>query len=78
MIQDAANRLGEHFSSVQILVSWPNEKGGTKSCKKGYGDWYARQGLAREFINEDVANEHAIKIAEKLEPPPDDSWKQTA
>lgn len=73
LLDETAARLGEHFGSVQIMVSW-NEEGLTKSLKRGCGDWYARQGLAHEFINQDVAQEAALQIAEQLKDPPDD-WK---
>jgi len=62
MAEEAAARLGEHASAVQILISLPAPGGGTVSIKKGVGDWYARQGLAHEFIMADQAQEiaHAI------------------
>jgi hypothetical protein len=74
-LEEMAAKIGEHFGAVQIMVSWLDDKGRTSGCKKGVGDWYARQGMAHEFINEDVAFENARQIAQKLEPPPDDSWK---
>lgn len=74
LVEDYAARLGEHFEAVQIMVTW-NEEGLTKNLNRGVGNWYARQGMAHEFINADVAQENARQIAERLEPPEDD-WKQ--
>lgn len=58
--------LGEHFTAVQILASMPADGGGTRGIKRGCGDWYARQGLAHEFINEDASAEIGRQIAENL------------
>lgn len=76
LLDDAVARLGEHFDSVQILASW-NEEGLTLCCKRGVGNWYARQGMAHEFINADQAQETAHQIAQVLKPPPDEgeAWK---
>lgn len=73
LLEETAAKLGEHFGAVQIMVSW-TEFGGTRCCKRGCGDFYSRQGMAHEFINEDVAQENAHQIAEKLKDPPDD-WR---
>lgn len=73
LVDDAATALGEHFNAVQILVS-QTELGRTRCIKSGVGDWYSRQGMAHEFINEDVARENAVQIATELNPP-DDGWK---
>lgn len=77
LLEKAARELGEHFDAVQILATW-NEKGLTYCSKRGAGNWYARQDMAHEFIQQDIAQEHANRIASKLEPPPDDSesWKK--
>lgn len=77
LIEQTAASLGEHFSAVQILVSFPASGGGTQGIKRGCGDWYARQGLAHEFITEDQACDMARQIASQLNPP-DDEWKQPA
>jgi hypothetical protein len=67
---------GEHFSSVQILASWPIDGGGTRASKWGVGDWYARQGMAHAFINTEQAEELSDQIAKKLDPPDEsDAWK---
>jgi hypothetical protein len=59
LVDAAAEKLGEQFDAVQILASGPRDGGGTRCFKSGSGNWYARQGMAHEFIEEDRANEHA-------------------
>lgn len=75
----AAAQLGEHFDAVQILVSW-NEEATTRCLKRGCGNWYARQGMAHEFVNAELAEEYAQRVRDVLPEPerPDDdgeSWK---
>lgn len=70
-IDDALKILCEHFESVQILASY-EEGGQTRCCSNGSGNWYARQGMAHEFINQDIAQENAHQIAEKMNPPDQD------
>ena len=78
LVDQAVLKLSEHFNSVQILVAWP-EGGTTKSYKLGAGDWYARQGLAHEFIHEDMARDNARLLGEILDKPDEgDSWKTPA
>jgi len=73
--EKAAAELGEHFDAVQILITW-NEEGRSICVKRGAGNWYARQGMAHEFINSDIAQDAAIQIAEKLNPPDKgDDWR---
>ncbi len=55
LIDSKVNQLAEHFDAVQILVSWPSDSGGTMSCYRGSGNYYARTGMARDFINRDQA-----------------------
>lgn len=75
LVTKTALALSEHFGSVQILVSWM-DGGLTKAYKQGAGDWYARQGLAHEFINEDIAKDNARLLAEIIDKPDSgDAWK---
>jgi hypothetical protein len=69
IVDTAVARLGEHFDAVQIMVSCPNGDGGTLCLKRGSGNWYARQGMAQEFIGSAQAKEiaDAITIAETEE-----------
>lgn len=77
LLEKTAAALGEHFDAVQVLVSW-NEDGATTCVKRGAGNWYARQGMAHEFINADVSQENAAALSRVLPQPPSDdsdSWK---
>lgn len=60
------NILSEHFDCVQIMVSWLNPNNETESMTRGSGNWYARQGLAREFINKSQADNIGESVAEHL------------
>lgn len=78
ILDEHARAIGEHYENVQIMVTW-NEDGITKSCMRGVGNWHARQGLAHEFINMDIAQENAKQIASELQDRPDDGgddWKK--
>jgi hypothetical protein len=66
MIDAVAAQLGEHFEAVEILASFPLE-GGTQCIKRGRGNWYARQGMAHEFIG----SQRGLEIAEQLSQPDD-------
>jgi hypothetical protein len=72
-------QLSEHFDAVQVLTSW-SEQCETRSIFRGAGNWHARQGMAHEFINKDVAQEHAFAMRSADTPPPDnddsEAWKQ--
>jgi len=67
MIEAIASQLSEHFDAVQILISFPCDGGdgggtATQGLCAGRGNWYARQGMAHEFINRDQAREIAYAI----------------
>jgi hypothetical protein len=66
-LDNALQSLGEHFNHVQIMAT-ADDEGSTISSFRGCGNWYARQGLAHEFINNEQAQENATAIAEKLKP----------
>lgn len=77
-LRDQAARILEHCDAVQIMASF-NEDGETHALYRGNGNWYARQGMAHEFINQDVAQENAKQIAERVNPPDEgDNWKEEA
>ena len=65
-LKDALALLGEHFEAVQILTSYPIDECGTASMYRGLGNWYARTGMAQEFLNQDQAQEQAKQIADRL------------
>lgn len=62
ILEETAARLGEHFDNVQISASWTEGKI-TTGVHEGAGDWYARQALAKEFIDRDMAGEIARAVA---------------
>ncbi len=64
-------QLSEHFEAVQIMASRPH-KGGTRCIKRGCGNWYARQGMAHEFITDEQSRSQANEIAPLINPPTDD------
>jgi hypothetical protein len=72
---DVVNRclheIAEHFESVQILATRV-EGEQTMRCFRGSGNYYARLGMAREFVTEDQAQEQAKQIADKLNPEDED------
>lgn len=41
--------LSEHYDAVEILVTRCDD-GKTNATSKGSGNWYARYGLAREYV----------------------------
>lgn len=65
-VDDVAARLFEHFDSVQIMCSW-SEDGYTKSINRGCGNYYARLGMAHDFISRDQSQTAAHEIAEAIE-----------
>lgn len=69
-VDAAINVLREHFQHVQILVSWEAEDGtqNTYDIFRGKGNWYARVGMAREFLTRDVSHTQAHEIKEQLHP----------
>lgn len=64
-VEKKAVELGDHFDSVQIMVSW-NEEGVSRCLKRGNGNWYARQGMSHEFITESQAQIQADCIVEQF------------
>jgi len=72
------NALMEHFDCVQILVS-SSIPDGTSNVFIGGGNWFARQGMAHEFIRKDKAQTDAREISLAIQStPPDDGeeWKK--
>ena len=54
VVEDFLNRMSEYCDCTQILVSF-DTLDDTHAMQFGKGNWYARQGMAREFINEEKA-----------------------
>lgn len=50
-VRQAAEALGEHFDTVQILVTRHEEESvGTTNVCWGKGNWFARYGQVREWL----------------------------
>lgn len=73
VVDKAVCDLREFFPDVQVLVSWVEESDGcTRDLFRGKGNWYARAGMANEFLNRDQGQVAAKEIADRLKPPEDD------
>lgn len=68
-LESAVSKLSEFFDAVQINATYLTESGTTRGVKRGSGNYYARQGLCREFCVEDEQIEQARCIAKELDPP---------
>lgn len=79
LVEQALKTIMEHFDCVQFLGSYecPND-GGTINIYRGKGNWYARQGMAHDFLARDQAQTQAHELKHVLpQNPPDDgeAWK---
>lgn len=76
MLDDVCARLVEHGDAVQVMMTW-NEDGVTKRLFRGAGNWYARQGMAHEFITADANQDAAEQIADRLngDEGPSEEWR---
>ena len=66
MLDETLARLGEHFDAVQILATAHDDEG-TDYRSQGVGNWYARVGMAREFLKRDFQKDQAIRIRQESE-----------
>ncbi len=62
----AAAELSEHFDAVQILACKLLPDGTSSMTKAGKGLFYARLGMARTFLEQDVAEDRAQALAREL------------
>jgi hypothetical protein len=67
ILEEVMPKLMEHCDAVQVLLTFPSPNGQTLRKVHGRGNWYARQGMAHEFITTDQAREIAHAIAETQE-----------
>jgi hypothetical protein len=67
VVKECLHKLGEYFSDVQILAT-KMDGNQTDRCFLGVGNFYARLGMAHDFINNDNAKETAGQIAAVLKP----------
>jgi hypothetical protein len=65
-MDDMLRELGEHFEAIQIMGSFVDEDGHTVRVTRGVGNWYARQGVAREFLDMDAAQTTAYELSKVL------------
>lgn len=58
-LDDAIDRLGEHFDSVQVFVTrnMGEKDGQTISLARGNGNWFARYGQVVTWLNKVDATE---------------------
>ena len=75
-VEKISAQLYEHFDAVQILVSW-NEESRCDMITSGSGNWYARQGMAHDFIQRDIAQNNASELSRCMPNEKDDGedWK---
>ncbi len=66
LLASISAKLSEHFDHVQVMVTW-NEERETRWGFWGAGNWYARQGLAAYFMEQDKAQEVASQLSSVLE-----------
>lgn len=65
-IHETLRDLHEHFEAIQILATWVDDDGQTCRVSLGIGNFYARQGLAHEFIEMDAAATTAHELAKVI------------
>jgi len=64
-IEDCVAILREHSDAVQILVSWQGQ-GFTRWYYGGTGNFFARQGMARDFLLERQSSSIGYEVASHL------------
>ena len=64
-IRKALEILGEHYGAVQILASHETVSGDTVLASWGLGNWYARQGMAHQFLDTEIARNFAWEMKSK-------------
>lgn len=75
LMDEALDRLGEHFSSVQIVAT-NCEGNDTNHYSRGSGDFYARRGACDKWLRDDDA-EDATYVKLRMEKEDDrDDWRQ--
>jgi len=66
LLEMTAAKLAEHFDAVEIMVSLQNGED-TRCFEQGAGNYYARLGMAQEFLGNDRAGAIAQHIVEELD-----------
>ena len=68
LLNEVLRELSEHFTSIQILATFDEEEEEISHfVTRGKGNWYARCGMAREFLSRDQAAILAKEFGEVLE-----------
>lgn len=67
-IEAILSQVEERFTAVQVLATWETGQA-THFLNLGRGNWYARTGMARDFLETDQARVNANEIRQIL---PDD------
>lgn len=70
-----AAEISEHFDAVQIVASRLEASGTTSCTQAGLGNWYARTGMCKEFIERDQAATAADAVRRAQPPDDGDEWK---
>jgi|JI10StandDraft_1071094.scaffolds.fasta_scaffold01661_12 hypothetical protein len=76
LVQRHIDALMEHFDAVQIMAT-SADLDGTSNVFMGGGNWFARQGMAHDFIRQDKARTDAREISKAIDPPNDagEEWR---
>ncbi len=64
--------VGEHCDAVQVLATW-NEEGESQRHASGKGNWYARTGMALEFLEMAKARNQYYVRNKEFPTDPDDN-----
>ena len=62
IVDSIRHRLAEYFDATQIHVSWVDANGLTGIVHRGSGNFYARVGMAEDFLNKEQAEVMAVEI----------------
>jgi hypothetical protein len=66
IVEECLKKIGEHFEVVQIMASNCDGVNGTNILYKGAGNYYARLGMAHDFITSERQVTGAQLIADKI------------
>jgi hypothetical protein len=66
ILREITQKLGEHFDAFQFLGSFVDDGGDTGNVAFGKGNWYARVGMAHEFLETDRSTIQAKELSSAL------------
>lgn len=64
LLYEEAQKMGEHFDSIQMIATLKDEDGNTQIHACGAGNFYARAGSAREWL---IREEERCRIKVRTE-----------